>query len=137
MFHDHVDVIGGDASLILGSFVGGGGGLLGSSSACGDLGGGVLMRVRVAVGLGVCELLGLSLGHALVGVVILELAEADKLVAVVARDQHFRVVDHEDEAIALLDGNAGDARELLHAELGEGLAALLLASVKLGAVYSS
>ena len=135
MLHDHVDVIGGDAILSLSSFVGGGGGLLGSSSASGDLGGSVLsVRVGVALGMAMCKLLGLGLGHALVGVVILELAEADKLVAVVARDQHLRVVDHEDEAIALLDGNAGDARELLHAELGKGLAALLLASVKLGAV---
>ena len=129
VLHDHVDVVGGDAGLVLGGLVGGGG-----------LAGGGLGRLRTGGGLGHLLLLGhlggLSLGHALVGVVVLELTEADKLVAGVAGDEHLRVVDHEDEAVALLDGDAGDARELLHAELGEGLAALLLASVQLGAVYS-
>ena len=131
MLLDHANVRRSDSLLTLSGLVGvsllvlldGGGGTGGTS---GSSGAGSLLGSHS---------LGLSLSHPLGGVVVLELAEADELVAVVARDEHIGVVDHEDESISLLDGDAGDSGELLHSELGQGLAGLLLASVKLGTLY--
>ena len=75
---------------------------------------------------------GLSLLKALVGVVVFKFTEANELVAVVAGDENLGVVDHENESVSLLNGDAGDTAESLHTELGESLAALLLASIELG-----
>ena len=129
MLHDHVDVIGGEASLVLRRAV-----ILGGSGTSG-LGatGGSTSAGHGGLGLGSGHLLGLGGLEALVGVVELELAERDKLGAVSAVADHLRVVNYENSTVALLDGDASDASEGLHAELGEGLAALPLAAVELGA----
>ena len=75
------------------------------------------------------HLLSLSLLETLVGVVVLEFTEADELGAIIARYEHFRVIDHEDEPITLLDGHSGDASKLLHTKLGKGFTRFFLASV--------
>jgi hypothetical protein len=129
VLHNHVDVVGRNAFFTLSLLVGGG--LLGSSGTTGGGGSGSGTHSSLLLG----HLGGLSLGHALVGVVNLKLTEADELVRVVAADEHLRVINHEDEAVSLLDSHTSDARELLHAELGKNLAALLLASVELRAIY--
>ena len=85
--------------------------------------------------LGSGHLLSGLLLEALVRVVILELTEANELVTVVTGDEDLRIVDHENEAVSLLDGDAGDTTEGLHSELSESLAALLLTSVEFGTIY--
>ena len=82
--------------------------------------------------LGSGHLLSGLLLETLVRVVILELTEANELVTVVTGDENLGVVDHENESVSLLDGDAGDSAESLHTKFGESLAALLLASVELG-----
>ena len=131
MLHHHVDVIGSDTILRLGRLIGGSGSLLrvfmsmivivlmGSSSSMSSL---------VSSG----HLGGLSLLKALVGVVVFKFTEANELVTVVTGDENLGVVDHENESVSLLDGDAGDSAESLHTKFGESLAALLLASVELG-----
>ena len=85
--------------------------------------------------LGSGHLLSGLLLETLVRVVILELTEANELVTVVTGDEDLRIVDHENEAVSLLDGDAGDTTEGLHSELSESLAALLLTSVEFGTIY--
>ena len=96
--------------------------LSGASSTCG-------------LSLGSGHLLSGLLLETLVRVVILELTEANELVTVVTGDEDLRIVDHENEAVSLLDGDAGDTTEGLHSELSESLAALLLTSVEFGTIY--
>ena len=86
--------------------------------------------------MGISHLLSFSRGHTLLRIINLKLTEADELVRAVATDEDLRVVNHEDEAVTLLDSNTGNAWELFHAKLSKSLAALLLTSVELGAIYS-
>lgn len=117
---DHVDVVGGESLL---------------AEWLGVVHGGTLVLLLSGGGLGGLHVLGeglsLLLGESLVGVLELELSEDGVGVLVGSALEHLGVVDHEDEAVSLLEGNSGDASELLHAELDEGLSALLLASVEL------
>ena len=131
VLHDHVDVIRGNARLVLGGFIGGGG--LGSNRLGTASSGG---RGFTQSRLGFSHLLSFSLGHTLFRIIEPKLTEADELVGVISTDEDLRVVNHEDHAVTLLDSNAGNAWELFHANLGKSLAALLLTSVELGAIYS-
>ena len=126
MVHQHVNVGGGEAGLVLGGLVAtlvllslgdSSGGILGSGS-------------HLLLG----ELLGLGLLETSVGVVELELAEDGERLAIL-RLEHLGVVHNEDKAVALAHGDAGHTAELLHADLQEGLAALLLATVELVSTY--
>ena len=76
-----------------------------------------------------CSTLRLRLGAE---VLDLGLAEDDVGVGV-RRLVHVRLGDNEENVLALLHRDAGDARQGLHAKLGDGLAALLLGPVLLSA----
>ena len=133
MLHYHIDVVWREASLALSGTVilrGGRTGWLGTA------GGGSVGAGHGGLSLGSSHLLGFSGLEALVGVIELEFSERDELGAVRAVTDDLRVVNYENGAIALLDGNTSDSSEWLHAELGEGLAALSLASVELGTVLA-
>merc|ERR1711959_123445 len=73
------------------------------------------------------ELLGLLLLHLLVHILELQLSE-DRVRVV--KVENLGVVDHEDEAVSLLEGHSGDASEGFHALLHEGLSALLLSPIE-------
>ena len=113
MLHNHGDVVGSQA-------------VLGQRSAIVSLdsGSGLGLLGRTLLG----ELLRLLHLHLAVEILQLQLAE-DSVRSV--QVEHLGVVDDEDEAVTLLQGDASDTAKSLHADLGEGLAALLLVAVEL------
>lgn len=126
MLNDEINVVGGNAffgersvttsGLDLFRLFGGGG--------SGSLGGGELLFR---------ELLGLGLLHAHVGVLKLKFSEHSERFAIVG-SKHLGVIDNENEAVSLSESNAGNTSETLHADLNQGFAAFLLATVELGSV---
>ena len=120
MVHNEVDVLGSDTGLI-NLLVRNN--LLGGLSGLNGVGSGLLL-----------ELLGLLLLHACVGVLKLEFTEDSEGLTFTINTENLGVVDNEDKAITLAESNTGDTVVLLHTDLKEGLAALLLTTVKLGAV---
>ena len=125
--HNHIDVAGGKTFLGEGSLAGslgvslGGGGLGNSLSLSGGE-------------LAFSEPLGLGLLHAGVGVLELEFSKDGEGLAITLGAEDLGLVDDKDKAVTLAEGDTGHTVELLHADLEEGLAALLLSTVKLGAV---
>ena len=114
MLHDHFDVIGGKTRLIKRCTIvllslSGGSGLSGTLSR------------------GFSELLGLLHLHLTVQIFKFELTE-DGVGRI--EIENLRIVNDEDESISLLESDSGDASKRLHANLHEGLAALLLISVE-------
>ena len=86
-------------------------------------------RLGLTSGL-VGELLGLLLLETSVAVLKLEFSENREGLSALGASENFGIVDNKDGAVSLSEGNAGDASELLHAHLEEGLSALLLTSVE-------
>ena len=114
MVHNHGDVVGSKTIFGEGLLV-----VLGSSLS---------LSWSLCLGNLLGELLGLL--HLHLSVQILELELSKDCVRVI-KVKDLGIVDDEDETISLLEGNSGDASELLHADLHEGLSALLLTSVEL------
>ena len=132
MLHNHVDVVWREASLALSRTVV----LRGSCTIFVGTNGlsCVVSTSHGSLSLGSSHLLGLSSLQTLVRVIELELSERDELGAIRAVTNNLRVINYENGTIALLDGDSCNSSKWLHAEFGEGLAALSLSSVELGAV---